>query len=363
METNESHQRATLEQVASVAGVSKATASKVLNDRPGVAPATRRKVQEALRSLDYEPSTGPRAPRPTVVNVVFDTLINLYSTEVLNGILAAASDLGLEVVVDVLDVHATSATTTPLSLPWIRETAHKGRLGVVIVTTELNSAQLDVFRAVRLPVVAVDPLNPTDQRIVSIASTNFTGGVQATTHLLELGHRRIGFAGGPTESYASMERFHGFRSALESKGASVDPSLVIHGSFTYESGVKMGTTLLDRDDPPTAIFAGCDASAMGVYEAARRLGRAIPRDVSVVGFDDTAAALWSAPPLTTVRQPITELGRVAIRTLIEQAHGEPAMSHHLQLATRLMARESTGPVGSVSQRTMPTGRASRSGGA
>lgn len=338
--------RATLEMVARTAGVSKATASKVLNDRPGVAAATRRKVQEALRGLQYEPSTGPRAPQhPTVVNVVFDTLINLYSTEVLNGTLAAARELNLELVVDVLGVPAPASTTAPLSLPWIRETAHKGRLGVVIVTTELNSAQLDVFREEHLPVVVIDPLNPTDQRIVSVASTNFTGGVQATTHLIELGHRRIGFAGGPVQSYAAVERFNGFRSALESSGIVVDPDLVMYGAFTYDSGVEMGCRLLDRSDPPTAIFAGCDASAMGIYEAARRLGRAIPSDLSVVGFDDTATALWSAPPLTTVRQPITELGRVAIRTLMEQARGEAPMSHHVQLATRLVPRQSTGLVG------------------
>lgn len=106
----------------------------------------------------------------------------------------------------------------------------------------------------------------------------------------------------------------------------------------------MGTALLGSDDRPSAIFAGCDASALGVYEAARRLGLVIPRDLSVVGFDDTAAALWSAPPLTTVRQPITELGRVALRTLLEQSRGEPPVSHHLQLATRLVARESTAPI-------------------
>jgi len=195
-----------------------------------------------LRHLAYEPSTGPRAPdRPTIVNVVFDTLINLYSTEVLNGILAAAQDVGLEIVVDVLGRHPGRAAGAPLSTEWIRATARKGRLGVVVVTTELSRAQLDVFRDVGLDVVAIDPLNPTDQRIVSVASTNFNGGVQATTHLLDLGHRRIAFAGGPPESYASMERFHGYRSALESRGLTADPAIVIHGAFTYESGVEMGT--------------------------------------------------------------------------------------------------------------------------
>ena len=123
-------------------------------------------------------------------------------------------------------------------------------------TTQIDEAMTDRLAAfhathgrdVELDVVAIDPLNPTDQRIVSVASTNFSGGVQATIYLLDLGHRHIAFAGGPPESYASMERFHGYRSALESRGLTADPAIVIHGAFTYESGVEMGTALLNRDD-------------------------------------------------------------------------------------------------------------------
>ncbi|MHB1063319.1 MAG: LacI family DNA-binding transcriptional regulator [Georgenia sp.] len=336
--------RATLETVARAAGVSKATVSKVLNDRPGVAVRTRVRVKEALRDLGYEPSTGPRSSAsPTVVNVVFNTMMDVYAGEVLNGILTAARDAKLEVVVDVLGLGGASSEGEPLSPEWIRAIASKNRLGVLVVTAEPTAAQVDLFREADLHIVTIGPLNTGHQNAPSVASTNFAGGVQATTHLLDLGHRRIAFAGGPRESLAASERFNGYCSALDTAGLTMDTNLVIHGAFTYGGGLAMGLALLGRNDPPTGIVAGSDASALGIYQAARRLGVAIPADVSVVGFDDTSAALSSAPPLTTVRQPIALFGRVALRMLVEMAHGQPPPSRDVRLSTRLVTRESTAP--------------------
>lgn len=333
--------RPTLDLVAREAGVSKATVSKVLNHRPNIAPETRALVEAVIRRVGYVPSTGPRvSAQLSQVNLVFDTLINVYSMQVLDAVVASAAEVGIDVVVNVLQ-HAQSATTAPLSEGWVRALGTRGSAGVILVTSELTAAQRRQFRQAGLSVVVVDPLNPLDGDTVSVGSTNFAGGVQATRHLLELGHRRIAYAGGPSNSAPSRERLQGYRSALEAAGVPLDGDLVVERGFNYEAGVAMAEILLGLDEPPTAIFAGCDASALAVLEVARKRSLLVPSDLSVVGFDDTYAAVSAAPPLTTVHQPLVDIGRVALRTLIQLTRGEQPDSHHIQLATQLMVREST----------------------
>src|SRR5690625_2452852 len=214
--------RATLAQVAHVAGVSKATASKVLNQRPVATTRNRERVERVIDALGYVPSTGPRSTESLQkVNVVFDTLVNVYSVQVLDGIVTAARDQGLEVLVDKLDLDA--GEDGPLSPAWIRRLAAHRRAGVIVVTSELTEQQRELMRRLGLSVVVIDPLDPLDDEVVSVGSTNYSGGVQATRHLLELGHRRIGFAGGPPASAASRERLQGFLSAMSVAGVEVVP--------------------------------------------------------------------------------------------------------------------------------------------
>jgi LacI family transcriptional regulator len=339
-------QRATLSVVARAAGVSTATASKVLNHRPDVAEATRRRVEAALREHGYEPTTGPRRGGfDQVVVLVFDSLENTYSTQVLRGVLAAAQEMGFGVLVEELyavDGSRDGEAGERVTPAWIRAAAQRHRFGVLTVTTALAPGQVQAFKRAGLPLVAIDPPD-TDDSVISVASTNFTGGVQAAGHLVELGHRRIGLAGGPERSVTGRERSHGYRSALETAGIVPDEDLMLAGAFTYDSGVAMGLELLGRPAPPTAIFAVSDLTALGVLEAARQAGLQVPRDLSVVGFDDTPAALWSAPPLTTVAQNMIGLGRVALRTLVQLSMGEQPVSHRIELATSLVQRQSTAP--------------------
>jgi LacI family transcriptional regulator len=338
--------RATLRVVARAAGVSTATASKVLNHRPDVADATRRRVEAALRAHGYEPTTGPRlASVDQVVVLVFDTLENTYSTQVLRGVLAAAQEMEIGVLVEELyavDGARDGDPAARVTPAWIRAAAQRQRFGVLTVTTALSAAQVDGLRRADLPLVAIDPPD-IDDSVISVASTNFTGGAQAAAHLVELGHRRIALAGGPDESVTARERSHGYRSALETAGIAPDESLMLRGEYTYDSGVAMGLDLLGRPEPPTAIFAVTDLTALGVLEAARQAGLQVPRDLSVVGFDDTPVALWSAPPLTTVAQNMTGLGQVALRTLVELSEGQEPVSHRIELATSLVQRQSTAP--------------------
>ncbi|WP_225755272.1 LacI family DNA-binding transcriptional regulator [Actinotalea sp. Marseille-Q4924] len=334
--------RPTLEQVAAAAGVSTSTASKVLNGRPNISPETRRRVEAAIDQLGYAPTTGPRpGATPRTAVVVFRTLSDIYAMRVLEGVLTSARDHDVEVLVDVLDLPGSGAV--PLSSAWVRRQAARDRTGVIVVTAELTAEQHRLLGTSGVAAVHVDPANPLDDSTVSVGSTNFSGGVQATRHLLSLGHRRIAFAGGRQGFQPSAERLQGYLSAMRSGGGEVDDALVRSRAHTFEAGVEMADDLLALPDRPTAVFAASDSIALGVLSAAQRHGLRVPQDLSVVGFDDSSAAATSAPALTTVRQPIVEMGRVALRTLLQLARGEGVDSHHVQLSTTLVVRESTAP--------------------
>jgi LacI family transcriptional regulator len=179
--------------------------------------------------------------------------------------------------------------------------------------------------------------------VTSVGSTNFAGGLAATEHLLSLGHRRIAYLGGPAASACNQARMQGYRAAMDAAGAPVPEGYVRAGEFGYEDGFVGGAVFLDLPQPPTAVFAGSDETAAGVIEAARARGLRIPEDLSVVGFDDSQVAWFSSPPLTTVRQPLQEMGGVALRTALRLANGEKLDSHHVELATELVVRRSTAP--------------------
>ena len=212
-----------------------------------------------------------------------------------------------------------------------------------MVTSELTARQLAAFDRAGLSLVVIDPVNLPRSDVVSVGATNWSGGLAATDHLIRLGHRRIAYVGGPTASSPNQARLHGYRAALENAGVAHDPALVRHGVFDFASGVSLGGELLDSPEPPTAIFAGCDPTAVGVLAAAQSRGLRVPEDLSVVGFDDTYLTEWSRPTLTTVRQPLRDMGRVALRTLLRLIAGEPLDSHHVELATTLVVRDSSGP--------------------
>ena len=163
----------------------------------------------------------------------------------------------------------------------------------------------------------------------------------ATEHLILLGHKRIGFVAGPPRLLCSRARLDGYRAGLEAAGIEADTDLIRPGDFYHESGFQGAAALLDLPAPPTAIFASSDQMAFGVYEAVRQRGLRIPNDISVVGFDDLPEARWSSPPLTTVRQPLSEMGMVAARTVLRLAQGEEIESPRVELATQLVVRDST----------------------
>ncbi len=341
--------RATLATVAASAGVSIATVSKVVNGRTDVAASTRARVESLLEQHDY---VGRRAEgarlaieRPSV-ELVFEGKLNAYGAEIIQGTLDAAAEIDVAVSIS---LHGQGGPGPDRPAGWARRLSGAGRLAVIAVVNDLTAADLTALARQRLPLVVIDPLNLPRARVTSVGSTNFAGGFAATQHLLALGHRRIGFVGGPPTAACHRARLHGYRAAMEAENAPVPTAYLRSGQFLYGDGLAGGAALLDLPEPPTAVFAASDETAAGVIEAARARGLRIPEDLSVVGFDDTQVARFASPPLTTVRQPLRQMGGVALRTALRLAAGETLESHHVELATELVVRSSTAapPVGAA----------------
>jgi LacI family transcriptional regulator len=327
--------RLTLADIAAEAGVSLPTVSKVVNGRADVAPATRARVERLLDERNYRhPGLRP-GRRAGLIDVVFNGLDSPWAVEILRGVEEWCSANGKGAAVSAV----RHGSARPAS--WTSALASHDTDGVLLVFSELTAEQLDELREADIPLVVIDPMNLPEPDLPSVGCTNWAGGMAATDHLVGCGHRRIGAIGGPSSSLCSRARIDGYRSALDRAGLSFDPGLVRHGDFQHEGGFVRGGELLDLAGPPTAIFAGSDQQALGVYEAARQRGLRIPQDLSVVGFDDLPVDRWLSPPLTTVRQPLAEMGWAAADMLGTLIEGIPLPSRRLELTTELIVREST----------------------
>ncbi|MDP9466028.1 MAG: LacI family DNA-binding transcriptional regulator [Actinomycetota bacterium] len=327
----------TISEIAAQAGVSMPTVSRVLNRRSDVAPHTRERVEQLLREHGYQ-RRGPRADdRAWLIDLVFNDLDSPWAVEVIRGVEEAAHAAGAGTVVSAIHRRRSSARQ------WLENLRARASDGVILVTTALDPDLHAELRRLHVPAVVVDPAGVPDLDVPTIGATNWAGGVSATEHLTRLGHRRIGFVAGRPGLWCSRARLDGYRAGLEAVGIAVDPELLVQGDFDYASGFEGATRLLALDDRPTAVFAASDQMALGVYEAVRKRGLRVPEDVSVVGFDDLPQACWSSPPLTTVRQPLAEMGMLAVRTVLRLLNGENLESAKVELATEVVVRESTAP--------------------
>ena len=335
--TEAEHGRVTIRAIADEAGVSVPTVSRVINGRSDVAPETRKRVEELLTERGYQRrrSTRSSSRNARLVDLVFNELDSPWAVEIIRGVEDAAHSAGVGTVVSA--VHRRRASTEQ----WLDNLRTRASDGVILVVSQLSSPILEQLRHLRVPMVVLDPAGGPTMDAPTIGATNWAGGLAATEHLIELGHRRIGFIHGPTQVLCSRARFDGYRAALEAAGIPFDPALIFDGDFYHQSGFDAAKELLGLDDAPTAIFASSDQMAFGAYEAIRQRGLRIPEHVSVVGFDDLSESRWTSPPLTTVRQPLSEMGSLAARTVLDMAAGNEVDSPRLELATELVVREST----------------------
>ncbi len=326
----------TLASIAERSGVSVPTVSKVINGRSDVAPETRRRVEATIREQGYRRSSRATRAAP-ILELIFHELESEWALEIVRGVERVAGQQHLAVVLSELHGRRTPGRG------WIEGALARHPTGVIAVFSDLTESARTQLKTRNIPFVVVDPTGEPMHDTPSVGATNWNGGLTATRHLLGLGHRRIAVVGGPQGILCSRARMDGFRAAMDAAGVQVDPELTSHGPFQVEEGVRKGRALLRRPDPPTAIIAGNDLQALGVYQAAREARLHIPEDLSVVGFDDLPVARWVGPPLTTVRQPLIEMAVAAAELVLAMARGEQPGSTRVELATELVIRESTAP--------------------
>ncbi|POH65876.1 LacI family transcriptional regulator [Cryobacterium zongtaii] len=340
----EGGRRTTINDVARRANVSIATVSKVVNGRSGVGDDTRTRVEEAAENLGYlsviERASSLRSAGEGTIEMLVEPgdVSNPYLSMLLGGALETAGILNTGLLMRPI----ASIADTPRA-DWAQSLVRAGRIGVIEVTSRYSAQRERALRAVGLPMILIDPIDQPRPSTPSIGATNWAGAYEATNHLLALGHRKIAYIGGPPGANCDVIRAHGWAAAMSDAGISVDLGAVPRGAYSYEHGCRSTEILLADKVPPTAIFAGSDISAMGVLEAARRAGLSVPVDLSVIGFDDTYLAHTATPPLTTVHQPIADIGRTAVSSIMRLAAGDSLAAKRVELATYLVERASTAP--------------------
>lgn len=325
--------------IASAAGVSAATVSKVLHDRPDVSAATRARVKAVLAEHRYVRRGVARGQRPGgsgLIELVFSALDTPWATEIITGAESVARSMGAGVVVSAIDGADERRT-------WVKAAITRRCRGVIVVLWSLPLADRRRLTQHGIPVVAVDPVGKVDTAVASVGASNWAGGLSATQHLIDLGHRRIATVTGPMEFLCSRDRLEGYRTALTRAGIPADARLEREGNFHFPTAVRATEELLGLAEPPTAIFAASDEEALGVYEGVRRRGLRVPDDVSVVGFDDVAVSAWTWPPMTTVRQPLREMAAIAARMLLVTGDSGAQDDRRIEVSTSLVVRDSTSP--------------------
>ena len=342
---------ATLVDVAQLAGVSRMTVSRVINDDLKVRPATRTAVLAALRELNYEPNLAARnlvMAGELRIGVIYSNPSAAFMSDFLIGVFEEATSAGARLI---LARGENGQVPTPREL---QRLLGSGVHGVVLAPPLGESVVLrDMLRAANLPVAVVAAgSSPTDAINVRIDDSQASRAM--AQHLLDLGHRRIGFIAGNPDQTASAKRLEGARAAIEAvEGAEL---VLAQGTFTYGSGLRAAEQLLDADPPPTAIFASNDDMAAAAVSVAHRRHLDVPRDLTVVGFDDTTVATTLWPPLTTVRQPVRQMAAVALdrlmRVLRSTGPSTEASAEYV-LGHALIERESTAPPRPASRITGP----------
>jgi LacI family transcriptional regulator len=337
-----SRARSTIQDIAARAGVSITTVSRVLNDRPDVSEATRTAVLKQVEQAGYETNRNARglvSGRSSLIGVTVPVVQADYYGQLVAGVAEALYEHDLRVVL------CPTHNEHDRELSLLARLMHGTTDGAILIHPSETNDELLRTRQREYPLVVVDPPMVIDRSIPVVGSAHWSGGRVATEHLLGLGHRRIGVITGPAQWSASKERLAGFRSALQAAGIEPSPGLECESDFTVEGGKHAGERLLNRPHRPSAIFALNDNMAVGVLHAARRLGIAVPEELSLVGVDDAGLAATVVPPLTTIRQPLQEMGRVAVSLLwriLQERQIEPAS---VLLSTQLIVRESTAECG------------------
>jgi LacI family transcriptional regulator len=325
----------TIRDVAEAAGVSVSTVSRVLNDKDDVAPETYERVQDVIQQMGYTSSLAARSMRSrrtNVIGLIVPDVADSFSIQVMKGVNQAIFELDYDLII------YTSGSIKKRSAAE-REQYFVSLLngsvtdGVIIVTPAATNF------STAAPVVTIDPNNECPECLM-ISATNHTGAMAAMEYLIGLGHRRIGFIGGRPDLQCAQRRLQGYQDALRQANIALDPALIAAGDFTKETGQECARQLLSLPEPPTAIFAANDQSAMGAIKAARNADLRVPDDLSVIGFDNIPEAAYFNPALTTIDQFMEKMGYTATEMLIDLVQGKPLKHELHKIPTQLIVRDS-----------------------
>jgi len=329
------NQKVTIADIAARAGVSKTTVSRVLNDKPDVDKETRKLIMDIIQETGFVPQMSAinlARGKTSLIGLVVPSLTNPYSLTVIQGVAEGIADTDYELVL------YTTGLMEKNQNQFIQRLTRSITDGLVVLLPRNFEEYAEKLLKLHFPTVLVDHRGVASA-FPSITAANRPGAYEATKYLLSLGHRRIGFIAGSMDFGCSRDRREGYREAL--REAAIEPSedLIVHGDFSRQSGRTCCAKLLNGAALPSAIFCSNDEMAFGAMAVAEGLGIKVPRDLSIIGFDDVPNAAFSSPALTTVRQPLHEMGRAAASLLLRQIGGEAAAHEEIVLETSLVLRD------------------------
>jgi len=319
------------------------TVSRVLHQRPDVSPETRERVLRVLAENGYASHRKAHHPIKEPATKLIDLILpgpldSEYYLEVIHGIDERLNRTGRRLAL------FTMHNEKRLEEDWQVHIPQRCPEGVLLLAPGAQFGYVEVLQKLHIPFVVVDDSRELGPDVASVGATNWRGSLIATEYLLSLGHRRIATISGIPSHLTSKARVAGYRSALEATGITPEPEWLRQGDFHHSSGYSQTLALLALPEPPTAIVAGSDIQATGIYRALYERGMDVPKDMSVIGFDDIPSTEWMIPPLTTIRQPLREMGSIAVDLLLQQIAGEPLRSQRVELATSLVIRQSCAPL-------------------
>ncbi|MDG9717277.1 LacI family DNA-binding transcriptional regulator [Streptomyces sp. DH24] len=330
----------TLEEVAALAGVGRGTVSRVVNNAAGVRDSTRRAVERAIAELGYVPNLAARSlagrRADAVALVMTEPDWRQFGEPFFSAVVGAVGDALTDTGVQLL----LTLVRTDVERQRFVEYARGGRVdGVLLMSVHAKDQLPDMLSEAGLPTVMLGRRSG-DESVTYVDADNAGGARSAVTHLLRTGRKAIGTVTGPLDMYVAQCRLRGYREALERAGVEIRPSRIVEGDFTERSGRLATAELIERDPEIDAVLAASDTMAAGALSALRAAGRRVPEDVAVIGFDDFELAQHTEPQLTTVRQPVEEIGRTMVRLLLEEMEDSAVAWRHVILRTELVRRAS-----------------------
>lgn len=330
--------RASIKDIARLAEVSHSTVSRALSGSSLVSAKTANRIRQIAEESGYRPSAAARSlvtSRSATIGVVVTSIADPFAAEVVLGIEDAANEHDYSVIL------ANSNAQPEREVKVVRAFEERRVDGIIVTSSRVGAVYVELLSQTRVPIVLLNNQHPSEF-MHSVMIDNPTASLQATRHLIDLGHRRIAYIGDRFGCQSDTERFGGYRTALDLAYLPFLPMFVAHGNGKSDGGVFAMEALLALSTPPTAVFCYNDMTALGAMNAIAVRGLRVPDDLSIVGFDDLFVAQYSAPPLTTVRQPMREMGRLALETLMKLLNGSGSPPN-IKVPGELIIRQSTAP--------------------